>query len=97
MRALRIVVYAIAAPLLASALSGCIVLPPGHYHGGGGGYGGGPRGGGYGGGYSSGYGQAYEPAAAGPPTAGFIWIEGFWDWRGGRRTWVDGHWGPPRR
>jgi len=89
MRAVRMFVYAIAAPLLASALSGCIVVPPRHYHGGGGGYGGG----GYGGGYSEGYG----PAVGGPPSAGYIWIEGYWDWRGGRRTWVDGHWGPPRR
>ncbi|WAC72682.1 hypothetical protein OU995_24630 [Roseateles sp. SL47] len=87
MRAIRIVVGAIAAPLLASALSGCIVLPPRPYHGGGYGYGG-ERGG---------YEGAYQPAVVGPPVAGYVWFEGCWEWRGGQRSWVDGHWGPPRR
>lgn len=80
MRALRLTVLAIAAPVLASALSGCIVVPPRHYHGGGGGYG-------------AGYGESYGP----PPVQGYIWIDGYWDWRGGRRQWVEPHWGPPRR
>ncbi|HEX2009647.1 MAG TPA: hypothetical protein VJN44_01800 [Roseateles sp.] len=31
-----------------------------------------------------------------PPVVGYVWIDGFWTWQSGRRTWVDGHWGPPR-
>lgn len=38
----------------------------------------------------------YAPAYGAPPVAGYVWIDGFWDWRGGRRTWVDGRWAPPR-
>lgn len=81
MRAIRRMVGAMAAALLASALSGCIVVPPRHYHGGGG----------------YGYRDGYGPAVAGPPAVGYVWIDGCWEWREGRRTWVDGHWGPPRR
>ena len=29
---------------------------------------------------------------AGPARAGFVWIEGEWDWRGGKYEWVAGHW-----
>ena len=32
----------------------------------------------------------YIPA----PRAGWVWVPGFWDWRGGhhRHAWVSGHW-----
>ncbi|MET0518793.1 MAG: YXWGXW repeat-containing protein [Burkholderiaceae bacterium] len=46
-----------------------------------------------------GYGYGGPVAAEGygaPPVAGYIWINGFWDWHSGRRNWVEGHWGPPR-
>jgi hypothetical protein len=33
-----------------------------------------------------------RPVAPGPA---FIWIDGFWDWRG-RWVWVGGHWDRPR-
>ncbi len=78
MRAFRIAVLALAVPVLASALSGCIVVPPRHYHGDGG--------------YGRGYGEGYGP----PPSPGYVWIDGYWEIRGGRRAWVDGHWGPRR-
>lgn len=48
----------------------------------------------YGGGYG---GPAVVEGYGAPPVAGYIWIDGFWDWRWGRRTWVAGHWGPPHR
>jgi hypothetical protein len=34
------------------------------------------------------------PAAPGP---GYVWIEGYWDWRGGSRCWVPGRWVLPPR
>ena len=42
------------------------------------------------------------PVAAGyvgvAPGAGYVWIDGFWDWRGSRRYWTPGRWArPPRR
>jgi YXWGXW repeat-containing protein len=30
------------------------------------------------------------------PIAGYVWINGFWGWRGGRHHWVGGHWSAPR-
>jgi hypothetical protein len=27
-----------------------------------------------------------------PPRAGFVWIAGEWDWRGGKYEWIPGHW-----
>lgn len=33
---------------------------------------------------------------AGPPMVGYVWIDGYWDWSFGRRSWIGGHWGPPR-
>lgn len=30
----------------------------------------------------------YVPA----PRAGWVWVPGFWDWRGHRHFWVRGHW-----
>lgn len=29
--------------------------------------------------------------------AGFVWVPGFWEWRGHRHFWVAGHWMPERR
>jgi hypothetical protein len=26
------------------------------------------------------------------PRAGYVWIDGRWDWRGGRYVWLDGRW-----
>ena len=32
------------------------------------------------------------------PGPGFVWCDGFWDWRGGRWFWVSGGWRrPPHR
>ena len=30
----------------------------------------------------------YVPA----PRAGFVWVPGYWHWRGHRHVWVRGHW-----
>ena len=30
----------------------------------------------------------YVPA----PRVGFVWVPGYWDWRGNRHVWVKGHW-----
>jgi hypothetical protein len=26
------------------------------------------------------------------PSPGYVWINGYWDWVGGRHEWVGGHW-----
>lgn len=31
------------------------------------------------------------------PGPGFVWVDGFWDWRGGNWFWVDGRWQRPPR
>ncbi len=31
------------------------------------------------------------------PGAGFIWIDGYWGYSGGRYAWVPGYWGRPPR
>jgi len=31
-----------------------------------------------------------------PPAVGYIWIDGFWNWAGGRHVWSPGHWEAPR-
>ncbi len=31
-----------------------------------------------------------------PPVAGYLWIDGFWSWRGSRHEWVPGRWEAPR-
>src|SRR5687768_6103403 len=33
----------------------------------------------------------YEVVTA-SPGAGYVWIDGYWDWRGGSWVWVNGHW-----
>lgn len=43
----------------------------------------------------SGYGYQYDGYRGPPPVVGYVWIDGFWDWRLGRRVWIGGHWGPP--
>jgi len=30
----------------------------------------------------------YVPA----PRVGFVWVPGYWDWRGHRHVWIRGHW-----
>lgn len=30
-----------------------------------------------------------------PPTVGYVWIDGYWDWIGHRHDWVPGYWAPP--
>src|SRR2546425_2322857 len=27
------------------------------------------------------------------PGPGYVWIDGFWDWRGGNWRWMNGYWG----
>ena len=29
------------------------------------------------------------------PAPGYVWVDGFWAWRGGRYVWVPGHWDRP--
>jgi hypothetical protein len=31
-----------------------------------------------------------------PPTPGYVWIGGYWNWVEGRHVWVGGHWSAPR-
>jgi len=31
-----------------------------------------------------------------PPTPGYVWLGGYWNWVGGRHVWVPGHWSEPR-
>ncbi len=31
-----------------------------------------------------------------PPTPGYLWIGGYWNWVGGRHVWVNGYWAAPR-
>ena len=31
-----------------------------------------------------------------PPVAGYVWLDGYWDWVGGRYVWHTGSWGPGR-
>jgi hypothetical protein len=59
------------------------------------------------GGYGGGYGGSYVRYGPPPPRygvigrapgAGYVWTDGYWDWRGSRYSWVDGRWQrPPRR
>lgn len=39
-----------------------------------------------------GYWQDIAPAVVVAPQPGHVWIEGRWDWRYGRQTWVPGRW-----
>ena len=55
------------------------------------------------GGYSTAF-VAYGPpaprygAVGVAPGPGFVWIDGYWNWRGGRYVWAPGYWAhPPRR
>ena len=78
--------------LLASALSGCYIVPARPY------YGGEQRQPGY----------AYEaPIPEGPPpprdevigvapALGWLWLGGYWGWNLGRQVWIGGHWEAPR-
>jgi hypothetical protein len=31
-----------------------------------------------------------------PPTPGYFWVGGYWNWVGSRHVWVGGHWQAPR-
>ena len=31
------------------------------------------------------------------PRRGYVWVPGYWDWRGHRHVWVNGHWVRERR
>ena len=31
------------------------------------------------------------------PGPGYVWVDGFWDWRGGNWYWSQGYWGRPPR
>lgn len=31
------------------------------------------------------------------PGVGWLWIDGYWGWAGGRHVWRPGHWSPPRQ
>lgn len=44
--------------------------------------------------------QAPPPArteAAPPPRHGYVWVPGYWEWRGSRHVWHDGTWMRERR
>jgi hypothetical protein len=90
-------------------LAGCVVAPSPYYtdtspaYGGSPGYGAAPA-------YPAGYGYADAPvyAPAAPPApivevqpalpfVGAIWINGFWNWGGGRYSWVPGRYERPRQ
>jgi len=32
-----------------------------------------------------------------PHRPGYVWVQGYWDWRNARHSWVVGHWEPERR
>lgn len=68
------------AALATAALSGCIVAPIGPYRG---------------------AIQVAPPpvryeAIGAPPAAGYLWIDGYWNWAGGRHVWQPGNWSAPR-
>jgi len=72
------------AVLMAGLLGGCVVAPAPYSHS----YYGGPV-------------MVAPPAPrieypGQPPVVGHVWINGFWNWGGGRHDWVPGHWEAPR-
>jgi hypothetical protein len=79
-----------------TALSGCIVVPAGHRYGGGGAVV--VNGGGQGVVVSDGElinvapPQAQVEVVVAPPGPGYFWINGYWNWIGGRHVWVGGRW-----
>ena len=68
--------------LLAMAMTGCVVAPDqGHDHGG--------------------IVMVAPPpprveVIGAAPSAGYVWIDGYWNWVGGRHEWVAGHWAAGR-
>ncbi len=74
------------AAAVALTVSACVVAPaPGYY----------------GGGYYTGAVTIAPPPAqvevyGSPPTPGYVWLGGYWNWAGGRHVWVGGHWSAPR-
>jgi hypothetical protein len=73
-RSLSLGSLALAASL---ALSGCIVVPAGHYGG---------RA------VMVAPPQPQPEVVVAAPGPGFFWIPGFWNWYGDRHVWVGGHW-----
>lgn len=73
----------LAAAISSLTLAGCVVVPPASQ----------PY-----------YGQQVMVAPPSPrvevigvaPYPGYIWIGGYWGWRGGRHDWVPGRWEAPR-
>ncbi len=37
-----------------------------------------------------------EEVAGAPPSEGFVWLPGYWNWVGDRHEWVAGRWAAPR-
>ena len=69
--------------IIMSLVAGCIVVPGRHRY------------------YVGGVVAVAPPVArveayGAPPSPGHIWIDGYWNWVGGRHVWVDGHWEAPR-
>jgi hypothetical protein len=77
------VVRGLAALALGAALSGCVVAPVQ------------PA-------YADGEAVAVAPpppqyeAAGVAPAPGYVWINGYWGWGGGRHVWTPGRWAAPR-
>ncbi len=80
MRTLRPLLLVLAAAPMVASLTGCVVVPAHRYYG-------------YDRGYDGPYGAGYTEVV---PVTGTIWIEGYWDTRGGGRRWIPGHYGPRR-
>jgi hypothetical protein len=76
---------AVAASALAVTLAGCVVAPVAPY------------------GYDT-YGYAVPVAPPPPqveyigpaPGVGYVWLNGYWGWSGGRHVWNGGRWEAPR-
>jgi len=57
-------------------------------------------------GCAGGYGYNYRYVSYGPPAPryrvigvapgpGYVWVNGYWGWRGGRYSWYEGRWARP--
>lgn len=69
--------------LLASVMTGCVVVPAHRY---------------YAGGVVTVEPPAPRVEVVGvAPYPGYIWVGGYWRWTGSRHEWITGHWQAPRR